>query len=160
MLWAWPTLSPHEPLDVSRDTSFSSHTIEDVAEGVEATRILVVADPHIQCTFDKFEPWLYRWDSDRYLRQALGLLLSQLQPEVVVVVGDVFAEGYKASDTQWEEYLQVDKQEGVVLSARAHTHTHTHTHMDCISSQVAYQNSRFIMFSLSPPPPPPPSVYA
>ena len=70
-------------------------------------RILLLSDPHIQCTFNRYEPWLFRWDADRYLKKAFSLLLSTLQPDMVVVLGDLFGEGFKASSQDWEDYLQV-----------------------------------------------------
>lgn len=34
-------------------------------------------------------------------------MLDQLQPDVIVVLGDVFAEGFKATDLLWWDYLHV-----------------------------------------------------
>lgn len=55
------------------------------------------------------EPWIARWDADRYLKQSFSYLMSSLNPspEVVVLLGDVFSNGFRASDEQWEEYLKV-----------------------------------------------------
>ena len=72
----------------------------------ESLRVLLLADPHIQCTFDKYERWLYRWDADLYLVRSFRRLLSATDPGLVVVLGDVFAEGFKASEKQWREYLE------------------------------------------------------
>ena len=92
--WEWPThTTDHtpQPLDLSGDYG----------------KILILSDPHIQCSYDQFEPWLFRWDSDQYVRRAFSRLVQRLQPELVVVLGDLFAEGYKASLVDWEDYLQV-----------------------------------------------------
>ena len=70
-------------------------------------RILLLSDPHIQCSFDRYEPWLFRWDSDSYVSKVFSFLVSTLSPHVIVVLGDIFAEGYKASPQQWKDYLQV-----------------------------------------------------
>ena len=70
-------------------------------------RILLLSDPHIQCTFNRYEPWLSRWDADQYLKRSFSLLISTLQPEMVVILGDIFAEGFKASPQEWRDYLQV-----------------------------------------------------
>ena len=67
----------------------------------------MLADPHIQCSLEGFEPWLFRLDSDRYLTRAVSRLLVAMEPDAVVVVGDMFAEGYKASQQDWTDYLQV-----------------------------------------------------
>ena len=69
-------------------------------------RVLLLADPHIQCTFDRYERWLYRWDADLFLARSFRRLLSATDPGLVVVLGDVFAEGFKASEKQWREYLE------------------------------------------------------
>ena len=37
----------------------------------------------------------------------MAQLLATMEPDAVVVMGDVFAEGYKASEQDWEDYLQV-----------------------------------------------------
>ena len=39
--------------------------------------------------------------------RAIARLVARMEPDVVVVVGDVFAEGYKASESDWHDYLLV-----------------------------------------------------
>ena len=39
--------------------------------------------------------------------RAVARLVARMEPHVVVVVGDVFAEGYKASESDWRDYLLV-----------------------------------------------------
>lgn len=70
-------------------------------------RILLLSDPHIQCTFNRYESWLLRWDADQYLKKSFSLLVGTLHPEMVVILGDIFAEGFKASPQEWRDYLQV-----------------------------------------------------
>ena len=70
-------------------------------------KLLLLSDPHIQCSFNAYEPWLFRWDSDRYLKQAYSRAVRQLKPDVVVILGDLFAEGFKASSAEWNHYLKV-----------------------------------------------------
>ena len=65
------------------------------------------SDPHIQCSFAQYEPWLFRRDADGYLQSSYSLLMSTLKPQMVIVLGDIFAEGYKASLQEWRDYLQV-----------------------------------------------------
>lgn len=101
--WAWPqhsVLQNHDPLETTTSPNpfINSHV---------STKILVISDPHIQCTFNLYEPWLLRWDSDTYLQRGFSQILSQLQPDMVIVLGDLFAEGYKASDIFWLDYLEV-----------------------------------------------------
>ena len=112
--WAWPrhsVLGTHKHLLLKDNNNnfniLNSDNFDSESSSVSPTRILVISDPHIQCTFDLFEPWLFRLDSDLYLKRGLSRLLSRLKPDVVVVLGDVFAEGYKASELHWKEYLQV-----------------------------------------------------
>ena len=95
--WAWPLT--HASSDNFQRTSQS--------EQIEPTKIIILSDPHIQCSYDKYEPWLFRWDADNYLRHAVRRLLTRLEPDMVVVTGDMFAEGYKANELVWLEYLQV-----------------------------------------------------
>ncbi len=76
-------------------------------ESSPALRLLVLSDPHIQCSFSKYESWIARWDSDRFVHRAFSLLMHRLEPDVVVVLGDLFAEGFKASEREWRDYLQV-----------------------------------------------------
>ena len=70
-------------------------------------KILLVSDPHIQCTFSAYEPRLFRWDADRYLRQSYSRAIRRMNPDVVVLLGDIFAEGFKASASEWNDYLKV-----------------------------------------------------
>ena len=114
-MWAWPThsaLGAHELLNTTQkvknknfnilndDSDFSKQTID-------TTKILVFSDPHIQCTFDLYEPWLLRWDSDKYVQRGFGRMVARLQPDMVVLLGDIFAEGYRASEFDWLQYLEV-----------------------------------------------------
>ena len=131
--WAWPTSTahhPHVPLDPTiTDTNDNYRVITATSEEtISSTKILVLADPHIQCSFDRYEPWLFRLDSDWYVGRAVSRLVARLQPHVVVVVGDVFAEGYKASEFEWQDYLQVSVCFIEVPPTFDFTHTHTHTH--------------------------------
>ena len=114
-MWAWPThsvLVTHEPLDTTRKIKYKNFNIlndesDYSKQTVETTTILVFTDPHIQCTFDLFEPRLFRWDSDKYLQRGFGRMVARLRPDMIVLLGDIFAEGYKASEMQWQEYLEV-----------------------------------------------------
>ncbi|CAI8044326.1 Metallophosphoesterase 1 [Geodia barretti] len=110
-MWAWPTdsaLPPYRPLDPTVTESYANLEIINAGpdETKQSLKILVLADPHIQCSFATFEPWLLRWDSDRYVARGVSRLLVAMEPDAVVVVGDVFAEGYKASQQDWTDYLQ------------------------------------------------------
>ena len=55
------------------------------------------------------EPWIARWDADRYLQRSFSYLMFSLhpQPDVIVLLGDVFSNGFVATDRQWEDYLKV-----------------------------------------------------
>ena len=154
--WAWPTSSahhPHVPLDPTiTDTNENYRVITATSEEtISSTKILVLADPHIQCSFDRYEPWLFRLDSDWYVGRAVSRLVARLQPHVVVIVGDVFAEGYKASEFEWQDYLQVSV--CVLLKCllllishthththHAHTHTHAHTVAQCLRDVLVVPN--------------------
>jgi hypothetical protein len=73
----------------------------------DAVRLLLVADP--QLIGDNDEPWYYKafskWDSDRYLRNTYILAHSYVKPDVTVFLGDLFDEGLKATDQQYEDYF-------------------------------------------------------
>ena len=84
-MWKWPRGSSVQP----------------------SLKVLFLSDPHIQCSFSAYEPWLFRWDADRYLRQAYSRAIRQMNPDAVVILGDLFAEGFKASSVEWADYLKV-----------------------------------------------------
>lgn len=71
-------------------------------------RLLLVADP--QLIGENDEPWYFshlaRWDSDRYLRSTFALANSYVQPDATVYLGDLFDEGLKSNDAQYERYFQ------------------------------------------------------
>lgn len=71
-------------------------------------RMLLVADP--QLIGENDEPWYFshiaRWDSDRYLRSTFTLANSYVKPDATVFLGDLFDEGLKSSDTQYERYFE------------------------------------------------------
>jgi hypothetical protein len=71
-------------------------------------RLLLIADP--QLIGDNDEPWyqdsIARWDSDRYLQNTYRIALSYTQPDVIIFLGDLFDEGLKSSDEQFQSYYQ------------------------------------------------------
>ena len=71
-------------------------------------RLLLVADP--QLIGDNDEPWyqesIAKWDSDRYLENTYRLALAHTQPDVIIFLGDLFDEGLKASDEQYNGYYE------------------------------------------------------
>jgi hypothetical protein len=58
-----------------------------------------------------------RWDADRYLRQSISYVMSTLSspPEVVVLLGDVFSNGYRASNQHWQDYLNVSHSPSYIM---------------------------------------------
>lgn len=71
-------------------------------------RLLLVADP--QLIGDNDEPWyqdfIAKWDSDRYLENTYRLALAHTKPDLVIFLGDLFDEGLKASDKQFDSYYK------------------------------------------------------
>jgi hypothetical protein len=71
-------------------------------------RLLLVADP--QLIGDNDEPWyqesIAKWDSDRYLENTYRLALAHTKPDVIIFLGDLFDEGLKASDEQFQGYYE------------------------------------------------------
>ena len=53
------------------------------------------------------ELWLARKDADRYLSTAFYHLTRGLDPDVIILLGDVFSDGFQASDNHWKDYLNV-----------------------------------------------------
>ena len=54
------------------------------------------------------EPLISRWDNDRYLALGYSRLLGRLAvPDVVVFLGDLFSDGFRASTEQWSDYMRV-----------------------------------------------------
>ena len=92
--WSWPDLTARTTTREPTSTML---------------RVLFLSDPHIQCTLDRYEYGPARWDSDRYLRGSYGAISGYLNPhpDIVVILGDVFAEGFKATESEWQDYLQV-----------------------------------------------------
>ena len=43
--------------------------------------------------------------------------MSSLYPDVVLLLGDVFSDGFQASATQWNDYLNVSEQATASLLA-------------------------------------------
>ncbi len=108
--WKWP--------GVDDDLSMSARDPENGHGTPSLLKLLVLSDPHIQCNFNRYEPWVARWDSDHYVRKSFSLLMRRLVPDVVIVLGDVFAEGFKASKEEWSNYLQVRASQQLVPGRR------------------------------------------
>lgn len=67
---------------------------------------LLVADPQLIGENDEFYGWLARWDSDRYLKNTYLLANSFVKPDATIYLGDLFDEGLKASNEQYERYFK------------------------------------------------------
>lgn len=76
-------------------------------------------------------------------------MLKQLKPEVVVVLGDLFAEGYKASEVYWWDYLQVSQsqQEVESVTTRLVHHLFLAPFPYTTSSTIPKATSTFIVVS-------------
>ena len=98
--WEWPKFQ-------TASSTTGLHHPGDVTVPATTLKLLLLSDPHIQCTFNRYEPLLFRWDADRFLRSGFSLLMKTMRPDMVVVLGDIFAEGYKASAQEWTDYLLV-----------------------------------------------------
>jgi hypothetical protein len=70
-------------------------------------RLLLVADPQLIGENDEHwaVSWIARWDSDRYLRSGFILANSYVKPDAIVYLGDLFDEGLKSSNEQYERYF-------------------------------------------------------
>uniref|UniRef100_A0A1B6CQ96 Calcineurin-like phosphoesterase domain-containing protein n=2 Tax=Clastoptera arizonana TaxID=38151 RepID=A0A1B6CQ96_9HEMI len=66
--------------------------------------ILLVADPQILGEIN--EPWIARWDSDRYLTKTFKAALYYTQPQLIIFLGDLMDEGSKADSDQYQRYYQ------------------------------------------------------
>lgn len=53
------------------------------------------------------ELWIARKDADRYLSTTFYHLMRKLDPDVIILLGDVFSDGFRASESQWRDYLVV-----------------------------------------------------
>ncbi|KAF8374299.1 hypothetical protein PRIPAC_80728 [Pristionchus pacificus] len=77
-------------------------------DGLQAARILIVADP--QLIGYRNEPALIgpiaRIDSDRYLSRGFFYALRHGRPDVILFLGDLFDEGVEGSDEEFELTLQ------------------------------------------------------
>ncbi len=48
-------------------------------------------------------------DSDRYLSNVYSHLMKTMQPDAVIILGDLFSDGFRASGDQWLDYLKVSR---------------------------------------------------
>ncbi len=55
------------------------------------------------------EFWLARKDADRYLSTAYSYLVNTLHPDMVILLGDIFSDGFQASSSHWKDYLNVSE---------------------------------------------------
>ncbi|XP_021956458.1 cell division control protein 1 isoform X2 [Folsomia candida] len=71
-------------------------------------RVLVVADPQIIGENNElaFFGLFTRWDADRYLHRNFLLAQHHTQPHVVAFLGDLFDEGYGATDAEYRRYTR------------------------------------------------------
>ena len=92
---SWP--QPHEPDTLTLSKNDSNRPL----------RLLLVADP--QLIGENDEPWYFshlaRWDSDRYLRATFTLANSHSRPDATLYLGDLFDEGLKSTDPQYDRYF-------------------------------------------------------
>ena len=73
----------------------------------DSIRLLLIADPQLIGENDEpwYQGWLARWDSDRYLRKTFLLANSYIKPNATIFLGDLFDEGLKADDQQFQRYF-------------------------------------------------------
>lgn len=72
-------------------------------------KVLFVSDPQIQGF--QFEPFgifghITRWDVCRYLKKTFGYAVNRVEPDVVVLLGDLLDEGYVSSDEKFLQYKE------------------------------------------------------
>lgn len=93
----WPELHKQE-LFTSKDLNDSTRPI----------RLLLVADPQLIGENDEpwYLSWIARWDSDRYLRSTFVLANSYTKPDATLFLGDLFDEGLKSDDAQFDRYFK------------------------------------------------------
>ncbi|XP_011676909.1 metallophosphoesterase 1 homolog [Strongylocentrotus purpuratus] len=76
------------------------------SDGRDTVRILFVGDPQIQGYQD--EPallgYLTRWDADRYLKTYYHHALNFVNPDIVIIMGDLLDEGSISEDWEFERY--------------------------------------------------------
>ncbi|XP_072168309.1 uncharacterized protein [Diadema setosum] len=79
-----------------------------LTDGRDSVRILFVGDPQIQGFQD--EPallgYVTRWDADRYLKKYFSHAMNFINPDVVILMGDLLDEGSKATDSEYESYVR------------------------------------------------------
>ncbi|XP_046677999.1 metallophosphoesterase 1-like [Homalodisca vitripennis] len=66
--------------------------------------VMLVADPQI--LGEKSEPFIARWDNDRYLRRSFATALRHVEPELIIFLGDLMDEGSIATDEEYQRYFQ------------------------------------------------------
>ncbi|GMR50539.1 hypothetical protein PMAYCL1PPCAC_20734 [Pristionchus mayeri] len=77
-------------------------------DGLQAARILIVADPQLigYRNEPRFVGPIARLDSDRYLSRGFFYALRHGRPDLIIFLGDLFDEGVEDSDEEFELTLQ------------------------------------------------------
>ena len=79
-----------------------------ISQSYNGIRLLFVADP--QLIGDNDEPWylkaIAKWDSDRYVQKTFHVASYYTNPDFIIFLGDLFDEGVKSSDQQFNSYYK------------------------------------------------------
>ncbi|RZF35044.1 hypothetical protein LSTR_LSTR009636 [Laodelphax striatellus] len=76
----------------------------DCGDMKEFYKVLLVADPQI--LGENSEPWIARWDNDRYLFKTFSSAFHHVKPHLIIFLGDLMDEGSIASPDQYERYME------------------------------------------------------
>ncbi|CAL1547258.1 unnamed protein product [Lymnaea stagnalis] len=89
--------------------SYRWPSVSKYRDSQEEMLILLISDPQLIGIQDEFGfpiGLLARWDSDNYLRKTFSRIYHHTLPDVIVFLGDIMDEGSKATDYEYESYVQ------------------------------------------------------
>ncbi|KAG1659909.1 Metallophosphoesterase 1 [Nymphon striatum] len=72
----------------------------------DVIKFLVIADPQLIGYNEVVLGWFQRWDSDKYLEKTFYAARKHFNPDLIIFLGDIFDQGFKASNEQFKCYIQ------------------------------------------------------
>ncbi|KAH9505299.1 hypothetical protein Btru_059196 [Bulinus truncatus] len=88
--------------------SFRWQSISLDRDQTEEMVILLISDPQLIGIQDEMGfpvGMLARWDSDSFLRKTFSRVYEHTHPDVIIFLGDIMDEGSKATDYEYESYV-------------------------------------------------------
>lgn len=84
--------------------SWPEFTIEEHAKPSETLKTMLLTDTHLLGSKDGH--WFDKLRREWQMERAFQTAVSYFKPDVVFLLGDLFDEGLKCSDEEWDQYIQ------------------------------------------------------